>query len=145
MSKLISKYKIITKYNLVIEYHSGTIDVDSYIKFKIKISNDPLFSSTLNSFVNFEDVVFEYSAEDVTKFFVFIENNSKFEGKRQVSILTKTPNQVVPPILFKLKQKQRNSLQSLDIFSTRESALKWLKTPSLTIKELITIINNLKK
>ena len=52
MSELLSTYKILSKYNLIVEIHKGILDVDSYIDFKIQLSKDPDFKTNMNNFIN---------------------------------------------------------------------------------------------
>lgn len=52
MSGLISNYKILKEHNLIVEYHSGILDADSFIEFKKSITLDPLFLPSLNYFVH---------------------------------------------------------------------------------------------
>jgi hypothetical protein len=126
MSGLISHYKILKEHNLIIEYHSGILDVDSFIAFKKSLTFDSLFVPSLHYFVHLKNVTFLTNMEDIDKYVRFLEANSNFFGNRRVALITNTPNQVVSTTIFKMMQQ--NKSQSVEIFSTDESALEWLNS-----------------
>ncbi|MDF1516918.1 MAG: hypothetical protein P1P79_03135, partial [Lutibacter sp.] len=125
MSSLLSSYKILKEHNLIVEYHSGILDVDSFITFKKRITLDPLFLPSLNYFVHLKKVTFNTKSEDIGKYVKFLESNSKVYGNRRVALITNTPNQMVSTTIFKMMQ---NKSQSVEIFSTNESALEYLNS-----------------
>lgn len=141
MNTLISKYKILKKHNLIIEFHKGALDIDSFINFKIKLTEDPLFTNSLNYYINFKNVTFILSENDVDKYIHFLKDNSDYLGKRKVALITNTPNQVVYSTFFKLKRS--NSLQSIEVFSTSKSALNWLGIKNISINEFKNILKEL--
>ena len=140
MSSLVSNYKILKEHNLIIEYHTGFLDVDSFINFKKSISLDPLFLPSLNYFVHLKKVTFTTNSEDIDKYADFLEINSKVFGDRRVALITDTPNQVVSTTMFKMLQQ--NKSQSIEIFSTNESALKWLNS-NLNKSEILDVLATL--
>lgn len=143
MSELKSFYTILSDHNLIIEYHNGILDFDSYLNFKIKESKDLKYSPTLNQLLNFKDAIFTTSSEEVSKYANFLKNTPQFIGKRKIAVLTKTPNQVVPSTLLKMNLK--DSFLSIEIFRTYEKALEWLNIPNLSIAEIKTILSKQKK
>jgi hypothetical protein len=140
MSDLVSNYKILKEHNLIIEYHTGFLDVDSFINFKKSISLDPLFLPSLNYFVHLKKVTFTTNSEDIDKYADFLEINSKVFGDRRVALITDTPNQVVSTTMFKMLQQ--NKSQSIEIFSTNESVLKWLNS-NLNKSEILDVLATL--
>lgn len=126
MSGLVSNYKILKEQNLIVEYHSGILDADSFIAFKKSITLDPLFLPSLHYFVHLKNVTFSTNMEDIDKYTNFLEANSKVYGNRRVALITNTPNQVVSTTMFKMIQQ--NKSQSVEVFSTNESALEWLNS-----------------
>ena len=143
MSKIKSAYKILPKLNLIIEYHNGIVDLDSFINFKIKLSNDALFSPNFNLIIYLKDVTFATTEADIKKYVDFLAENKKYQGTRKISVITKTPNQVVSSTLFKMMHV--NPSQSIEIFSTIENAIKWFETNNLTPQKVRTIIRELKE
>ena len=133
MNTLISKYKISKENNLIIEIHKGTLDIDSFINFKTKLTKDSLFTNSLNYYIDFKNVTFVLSENDVDKYLHFLKNNSDYLGKRKIAIITNTPNQVVYATFFKMKRT--NSLQLIEVFSTSKSALAWLEIDDSSIIE----------
>ncbi len=126
MSGLVSTYKILKEHNLIVEYHTGILDADSFINFKKSISLDPLFLPSLHYFVHLKKITFSTNLQDIDKYSKFLEANSKVYGNRRVALITNTPNQVVSTTMFKMMQQ--NKSQSVEVFSTNESALEWLNS-----------------
>ena len=146
MSNLVSKYKILKEHNLVIEYHSGALDYDSFIGFVQKKVLDPNFSLNLNHLIDFRNVLFNTNENDINKSVDFLAKELLTQGnKRSIAILTGTPNQVVSTTLYKIKQTKSKSLITIEIFSTSEKALKWLKYNHLVSLKAITTLEELEK
>ena len=140
MSGLISNYKILKEHNLIVEYHSGILDADSFIEFKKSITLDPLFLPSLNYFVHLKKVTFSTNLEDIDKYANFLEANSMVYGNRRVALVTNTPNQVVSATIF--KRMQQNKSQSVEIFSTNERALQWLNS-NFNKNEILAVLDGL--
>ena len=141
MSSLVSNYKILKEHNLIVEYHTGILDVASFINFKKNITLDSLFLPGLNYFVHLKKVTFCTNLEDINKYINFLEINTKAFGDRRVAIITDTPNQVVYTTMF--KNLQQSKTQSIEIFSTNESALEWLNS-NLNKNEILDVLESLK-
>jgi hypothetical protein len=140
MSDLISGYKILKEHNLIVEYHKGFLDADSFINFKKSIALDPLFLPGLDYFVHLKKATFSTNLEDIDKYINFLEINSKVYGNRRVALITDTPNQVVSTTMFKMLQQ--NKAQSVEIFSTNKSALEWLNS-NLNKNEILDVLAKL--
>jgi len=146
MSGLISNYKILKEHNLVIEYHSGILRFDSFIKFVQQKTSDPLFSLDLNHLIDFRDVTFNINEDEISKTVNFLTKELLTKGeKRNIAVLTSTPKQVVSTTLYNIKQQESNSLITLEIFSTSKRALEWLNTKGISTNEIIAIKESLKK
>lgn len=122
------------------EYHSGILDADSFIEFKKSITLDPLFLPNLNYFIHLKKVTFSTNLEDIDKYANFLEANSMVYGNRRVALVTNTPNQVVSATIFKMMQQ--NKAQSVEIFSTNESALEWLNS-NFNKNEILDVLDGL--
>lgn len=142
MSGLVSNYKILSEHNLIIEYHNGLLDYDSYINFKINESKDESYRPTLNQLLDFNDTKFNISSQEINKYANFLKTTPKFKGKRKIAVLTKTPNQVVPSTL--LKMSLIDSFLSVEIFTTYEKAIEWLNIPTLLLDEAYLVLTKLK-
>ncbi len=141
MSLLNSNYIILKKHNLLIERHSGNLDLDSYINFVKGTTLNPLFSLNMNYLIDFRNIVITASIEDITKYNHFSENTFISERKRKVAILTNTPNQMVFATLFKNSNTQK--LKEIEIFSTKESALNWINI-NFNKNEIQSILSQIK-
>jgi hypothetical protein len=123
-----------------LEYHSGILEADSFIEFKKSITLDPLFLPNLNYFIHLKKVTFSTNLEDIDKYANFLEANSMVYGNRRVALVTNTPNQVVSATIFKMMQQ--NKTQSVEIFSTNESALEWLNS-NFNKNEILDVLDGL--
>ena len=142
MSLLNSNYIILKEHNLLIEYHSGSLDLDSYINFVTRTTLDPLFSENMNYYIDLSNVVITASIDDIRKYNDFTEENFKSERRRRVALITNSPNQMVFATLFKNSNTQK--LKEIEVFSTKESAFEWLNC-SLNKNEFLSILSELKK
>ncbi|WP_111708347.1 hypothetical protein [Lutibacter citreus] len=142
MPHLKSNYQILKKHNLIVEYHENTLDINSYKPFKTKIIENPLYSNSLNYIINFKNVDFIMTPNEIVEYINYLKLTPKILGKKKLAFITRTPNQIVPATLYKMKQNELN--QSVEIFSTYESALDWLQT-DLTAEQLVEIFKELKK
>jgi hypothetical protein len=140
MSLLKSAYKILKVHNLIVEYHTGILDVDSFINFRQNITLDPLFLPSLNYFVHFKKVTFSTNSDDINKYANFMADNYNVYGNRRVALITNTPNQVVSTTLFKMIHQKTSQVE---IFSTNESALEWLNS-NLHKNEILDVLETLK-
>lgn len=141
MSNLKSTYKILPNHNLIIEYYSGDIDFVSFMNFKKKLILEPLFTPNLNILIHFKNATFKMTDEEINKYIHFSETDIKVIGKRKIALITETPNQVVVSTLFKMIQRIKS--KSVEIFSTKEAALRWLNIKDLSTTEVTLILNNL--
>ncbi len=85
-------------------------------------------------------MTFSTKMEDIDKYAKFLEANSKVYGNRRVALITNTPNQVVSTTMFKMMQENRS--QSVEIFSTNESALEWLDS-NFNKNEILAVLDEL--
>ena len=136
-----SPYKILSNHNLIIEYYSGDIDFVSFMNFKKKLISEPLFTPNLNVLIHFKNATFKMTDEEINKYIHFSETDIKVIGKRKIALITETPNQVVVTTLFKMIQRIKS--KSVEIFSTKESALRWLNIKGFSTIEVTTILNDL--
>jgi len=141
MSLLNSNFIILKDFNLLIECHSGSLDLKSYINFVKRTTLDPLFSKNMNYLIDLSNIVFTASIDDITKYNTFSDENFTSERKRRVALVTNSPNQMVFTTLFKTGNTQK--LKEIEIFSTKESALEWLNS-SLDKNEIFSVYSSLK-
>lgn len=141
MSLLKSNCIILKEFNLLIECHSGNLNLQSYVDFVKRTSHDPLFSKILNYFIDLSDVVVTVSLDDVEKYNNFTIDNFKWDKKKKVALITETPNQMVFATLFKNSNMQK--LKEIEVFSTKENALEWLNS-SFDKNEIFSVLSNLR-
>ncbi|HSQ47581.1 MAG TPA: hypothetical protein VLM44_11770 [Lutibacter sp.] len=142
MSLLNSNYIILKEFNLLIECHSGNLDLKSYIDFVKRTTLDPLFSKNMNYFIDLCNVVVTASIDDIKLYNNFTDDNFKSDKKRKVALLTNSPNQMVFSTLFKNSNTQK--LKEIEIFSTKESAFHWINS-SLNKEEILNIFSSIQE
>ena len=138
MSSLNSNYLILKEQNLLVECHSGNLDLESYINFVTSTSLDPLFSLNMNYFIDLSNVVVTASIDDIGKYNNFTESSFKLERKKKVAIITNSPNQMVFSTLFKNSNTQK--LKEIEIFSTNTAAIHWLNSNLIKYEILDVLI-----
>jgi len=141
MSSLNSNYIILKEHNLLIEHHSGNLDLESYINFVTNTTLDPLFSTNMNYFIDLSNVVVTASIDDIRKYNNFTEANFISEKKRRVALVTDSPNQMVFSILFKDSNTQK--LKEIEVFSTIIAAIEWINS-NLNKNDILEILSTLK-
>jgi hypothetical protein len=141
MYLLNSNYKILKEHNLLIEHHYGNLDLESYINFVTRTSNDPLFSLNMNYLIDLCNVVVTASIDDIRKYNDFTEDNFKCERKKRVALLTNSPNQMVFATLYKNSNKQK--LKAVEVFSTTIAAIEWVDS-NLNKNEILDVLTTLK-
>ncbi len=142
MSLLNSNFVILKDFNLLIECHSGNLDLKSYIDFVKRTTLDPLFTKNMNYYIDLSNVVVTASIDDIKIYNNFTEDNFLCDRKRKVAIITESPNQMVFATLFKNSNTQK--LKEIEIFSTKESALEWLNS-SLDKNKIFSAYSSLKE
>ncbi len=141
MSSLKSNYIILKEQSLIIECHSGNLDLESYINFVTGTTLNPLFSPNLNYLIDFRNVVITAHIDDIKKYNSFSDNTFKSEIKRKVAIVTDTPTQMVFSTLFKDSNTQ--ILKKIEIFSTTKVAINWLNL-NINKNEILDILTTFK-
>ncbi|NOR26931.1 MAG: hypothetical protein GQ540_00205 [Lutibacter sp.] len=145
MSKLKFTYKISKENNLITIVQEGILNLDSMMNFINTLNSDPLFSPKFDHIVDLNNVQFELSLEDINKYVQHLESNSKIYGVKKIALITNTPNQVVYSTLFKEAQEQLQPLQSVQIFSTLESAYNFVEKENISFAQILQTVNISKK
>ena len=124
MSSITNKFQIYSEHNLIIEIHTGKLDLKSYLDFKRKLFSHNNFKSGMNYFINVKQVEFNASKEEILEFAEFNNKRPAFKERRKIALITDTPSQVVSTTIYKSMLNNHN--QDIDIFTTNEKALNWL-------------------
>jgi hypothetical protein len=115
---------IVKEKQLIIEYYSGKIYLEDFIKIHDKKSNDVDFNVNFNLLIDFRDAEIYLDEKDVLELVKYHKNSKKLFGKRYAAHLTQTPNQVVAGINF--DQYNTELPIQIKIFSTLEASLSWI-------------------
>lgn len=77
-----SNYKILVNHNIIVEYHEGTLELNSYKTFKTKMFNDPLYTNSLNYIMNFKNVNFKMTHNEIEEYVHQLKQITKILGKK---------------------------------------------------------------
>ncbi|MDX9694185.1 MAG: hypothetical protein RBT49_00175 [Bacteroidales bacterium] len=127
-------YKILSDKSLILEYYSGDFNIKEFIESKDKVSKDNDYNPNFDIIHDFRDIKFQIEAEEIFQYIQHISFGSILFGKRRSVAITSNPNQLVPPMLFKLNKE--NLPVSVKICSTYERAFSFI---GLTINEKILV------
>lgn len=136
----ITNYFILKERKLIIEYYSGKIYLNDFLKIHEKKSKDKDFNVNFNLLIDFRNAEILLSETDVLALVNFHKNNKKLFGKRKSAHLTQTPDQVLSGMHFDIFNKELPII--IKIFSTLEASLRWL---GLEIEDIEIIKSNLDK
>lgn len=142
MKSLHSKYRILTDKNLIVEFHKGELTATNFIQFKTALAKDPLFNPNFNFIISLTDTTVKATENNIKEYVNFIQTNISYKGKRKVAIITKTPDQVVSSMLYKMMHGNPN--QIIEIFSTLNNAVKWINTKKLNVNTIKSTLQSLK-
>ncbi|MEE4198520.1 MAG: hypothetical protein V2I54_12815 [Bacteroidales bacterium] len=136
-------YKILKKEGVIIEYHSGDIDIEDLISSKKIISSDNEYSSDYDVVSDVRDTNIILSPEDVDKYVIFFKKYAVLQGSRKLAFITRKPQHLVFTTLFSdgIKDTPINT----EIFSTLKAVVNWVDSSYLNEKVLKGIIEGLKK
>lgn len=139
MASVNNLYKILDKENLIIEYFSGILTIETLIKFKKNLINDSNFSINYNYLLYFKNVTFKMDVEDISEYVAFSNKYLTASKSRKLAMVTDNPNQVALSTLFKI-QNSKHDLQKIEIFSTTKNALHWLEL-DISILDKVDFMN----
>jgi hypothetical protein len=135
-------YKILNKERLIVEYHSGDINIDEFINSRKIISSDSEYNADFDLIFDFRDVNMIVSQQDIDKFVVFLKNFNPILGKRKSAYLTSKPHEVVITTLFSMNIKDLSILPHT--FSSLEGVVAWIGNKDINTQILDDIFRELK-
>ena len=89
MTNLVSNNKILPKQNLIIQYRTGILNLNSYINFAKKLYADNLYNSDLNHLIHIKNMIVKASLDDLEKYVAYSENNFEISKKRSIAVISK--------------------------------------------------------
>ena len=140
MEKL-GSYIILKNESLIVEYHSGDINVNDFIHSRKIISSDPEYSPDFDLILDFRQSNMVVEKNEIELFVDFFKNNTSIQGRRKSAYLTKDPRQVVITTLFS------SGISDLHVrpktFSTLKGVVNWLgkrELDTLKLREIIEVL-----
>ena len=109
---------------MIVEYHSGNINIDEFIQSRKTISQDPDFNPDFDILFDFRDANMLVNQADIKKFSEFFKGYSPIIGNRKSAYITSKPNQVAITTIFSME------IEDISVnprtFSTVEGAVGWI-------------------
>ena len=106
----------------------GTVGVDNVLNYLKNLVKAPDYHETYNVLVDVCEADMPDFYERINEFIQFFCNTSnEINWKRKCAILTSNPQQVVISKLLEYEMDKRCSELKINVFSTQEAALYWLK------------------
>lgn len=140
--KKFGSYIILKKESIIVEYHSGDINVNDFIDSRKIISADSEYNPNFDLILDYREANMEVAQNEIELFVDFFKNYSSILGKRKSAYLTTDPKQVVITSLFS------SAISDLDVrpktFSTLKSVVHWLWEKDIDTERLRGIIEELK-
>jgi hypothetical protein len=135
-------YKIIIKDRLIVEYHSGDININDFIESRKIISSAQDYNPDFDLIFDFRDVNMIVNEKDIKRFVSFFKGFNPILGKRRSAYLTEKPKHLVVTTLFPEGIKD-SSIRPMT-FSTIEALAEWLNKENINKDILTEIIEELK-
>lgn len=127
MRKNVIDFIIIPDKELVIEYFDGPVSLQDAITLKYREIQVPDYKPEYSFITDLRRAELLINYDQLAEFFQFMEFTGGIIGQRCSAIVTETPKQVAFAELFR---DYGNHLPvEWEIFSTLQSALKWLNAP----------------
>ncbi|MBN2597752.1 hypothetical protein [Labilibaculum sp.] len=138
-----SYYTYAEEHKLLIECFCGETEIENVFELKNEIeanlSQVPKYSILVDIRKN-TNKPFHKKDDDLTKFYSKSKSTLKIDS---IAILTNTPNQVVNTTLF-IEGLKKEFDMPIKIFSSLESAVKWLNT-GIDLNKVKSILKEFKK
>jgi|GEM_PF-1277514 len=128
MKASFANYEIIPELGLITESYTGITNISDVIRVREKFNDDENYSSSFNRLTDFRNTRLKMNHDDIMSFIKY-SRDKMVDGDiiRHSAILTSTPNETAISYLLRIKQ---NGLPFLiEVYSTVEAALRWIKVP----------------
>ncbi len=132
-------FAFLNEYNLIVEKHTGVIQLEVLVKFMNELSLKDEFSSKANFLIDLRPSKVSVDIEKVKEFNVFIRENFSSSLENKIAFIADESEQVAVATLFKILQP--GVARNIHVFSTLEYALLWLNV-DLKEQEMEAKINS---
>jgi hypothetical protein len=137
-----TRYRILPKLKLIIEYYNGLIGVEDIKNLELRKNNDIEYDCSFNVIIDMRDAELDLDDNDIVEVSFFMQTNKKSYGERKSTFLTNTPNQVVSPMIYKSQIKSLP--MKYEVFSTINASLTYVNIPRIHKKYIEQIISDLR-
>lgn len=118
------QYSIDVDKRLITEIWPEKVSIEDYQQVKQSEFNDPNFDPKFDVITDLRLLKIKYNEAILDKIISFIKINFDKISNRKSAIVTNSPNQVANSMMFSIKGKILPL--NIEIFSTMESAVKWI-------------------
>jgi len=135
-------YRIFKKWQLIIVYYGGDIDISDLKNLRFKLKNEPDYSPKFDVINDLRECNLKMHVRDIKGYFTFLKNELQIINKRKLVFLTSKPNEVV------LTHLLSDALSDISIFgqifTTSQKGLKWLSNQNIDFENFENIIADMK-
>ena len=123
-----ANYEIITDLSLIVESYIGITSVSDVIRVREEFLKDERYSSGFNRLTDFRNSRLKMNQKDIMTYIKYA-TDKMVDGDiiRHSAILTCTPNETA--ISYLLRVNQNGLPFMIEVYSTVEAALSWLRVP----------------
>lgn len=126
MAHDILKYCIFPELKIIVDVWVGEVTMEHVIECKLKQTNDENWDFSFSSLSDMRNASFPTDEDEVQKLIDYAKKDTRWVTKRKTAHLTNSPNHVVFQTLLNMN-KPTEFGNKFGLFSTLESALKWLQ------------------
>lgn len=120
-------YVILSRAELVIQYHLGDMNLEDMIDLKRSIMNDEAFKSNFTFLIDMRNAHVNSDFNEIQKYASWLKENFLLSGKRKLAIVTYTPQQTAMTTLF--SRLGAPDPLNYEIFTDVGRAISWLGIP----------------
>lgn len=137
-----SCYRVLPNEELIIEVFVREITTETLMNHKKRQIQDELFSPEFDMLSDIRNCELKFGLAELDEYAKTIATRGDIAGCRNLAILTNSAVQVAYASLFGKTQEKRAS-QKVEVFSTLNSALQFMRKSKLSVKECEQVIRQL--
>lgn len=139
-----ASYLILPESWLIIEVITGSITLDFYTSYEMKMVNDPLYNPSYDVYVDMREAIFDGTIDQMEKYAEFIlENIHIIQNRKNATIINNLHQHSYTQVFGKFNELA-NVPQEFRLFTSPLEAMAWLHIP-YSLTQLEEIIQEMKK
>lgn len=124
-----ASYKVLPQYKLILEFVEGTITLESYKSYEMKLVNDPLYNPSFDVYVDLRNVLFDGTIDQMNEYGAFVLENINIVKNRKNATIINNLHQHIYTQLFGNFNDAAKVPQEFRLFTDPFEAINWLHIP----------------